>query len=79
MTATVIPATMRDGKVCLTQNSQNAWLSPIFDSFRTGQRFVYPGMIFCNVLRFFAVEAISNDELVSQSGSFLPATEYFFQ
>ena len=37
-------------------------------------------MNFCNVLRFFAGEAIiSNDELGSQTGSFLPATEYFFQ
>ena len=50
--------------------------------------FVYSGMNFFNVLRFFAGEAIfSNDELGSQSdsfllgsqsGSFLPATEYFF-
>ena len=62
------------------QTSKNAWLSPIFDGFSTGQRFVYSGMNFCNVLCFFAGEAIfSNDELGSQSGSFLSATEYFFQ
>ena len=61
------------------QASQNA-SSPTFDSFSAGQRFVYSGMNFCNVLRFIAGEAIfSNDELGSQSGSFLTATEYFFQ
>ena len=41
---------------------------------------MYLGMNFCNVLRFFAGEAtFSYDELGSQSGSFLLATEYFFQ
>ena len=41
---------------------------------------MYSGMNFCNVLCFFAGEAIFiYDELGSQSGSFLPATEYFFQ
>ena len=40
------------------QTSQNAWLSPIFEGFSTGQRFVYSGMNFSNVLRFFAGEAI---------------------
>ena len=62
------------------QTSQNAWLSLIFDGFSTGQRFVYSGIDFCNILHFFCGEAIFlNDELGSQSCSFLPATEYFFQ
>ena len=42
----------------VSQTSQKAWLSPIFNGFSTGQRFVYSGMNFCNVLRFFAGEAI---------------------
>ena len=51
----------------------------VFDGFSTGQRFMYSGMNFCNVLRFLAAEAIfSKDELGSQSGSFLRGTEYFF-
>ena len=53
------------------QISQNALLSPIFDGFCTGQRFVFSEMNFCNALCPFAGEAIfSNDELGSQSGSF---------
>ena len=75
MTVTVILATMRVGKVCLT----TWWLSPIFDGFSTGQRFVHSGMNFCNVLRFFAGEAIfSSYELGSQSCRFFPSYGILF-
>ena len=72
---TVIPPTMRDDKVCLTDFTECVIIS-IFDGFST----VYSGMNFCIVLRFFIEEAIfTKDELGSQSGSFLPATGYFLQ
>ena len=64
------------------QTSQNASLAYLrfLTALVLARDFVFSGMKFCNVLRFFAGEAIfSNDELGSQSGSFLPATEYFFQ
>ena len=78
MTATVIPATMGDGKVCLTNFTECKNLQPL--TALVLARDLYSGMNCCNILRFFDGEAIfSNYELGSQSCSFLPTTEYFFQ